>query len=239
MGICTVPAFLDGIVGIQHGKAPETFGKAAGIYCSMSSPLLKRARKLLAVLWSRLSAVTPGIYPLSCCCCSVASVVSDSATPTVGSPPGSPVPGILQARPLEWVAISFSNARKWKVKVKSLSRVRLLPTPWTAASQAPSSMGFSRQEFRSGVPLPSPTPLASVSQNALLGLPASNSLRELVNSTNFWPLLQTPKSLGVKLGCSTFNKLAKFENHCPKWGHFSACSPKLMSLTPSALDSDS
>ena len=73
-----------------------------------------------------------------------------------GSPPGSPVPGILQARILEWVAISFSNAWKWKVKVKSLSRVRLLATPWTAAHQAPPSMGFSRQEYWSGVPLPSP-----------------------------------------------------------------------------------
>ena len=73
--------------------------------------------------------------------------------PIDGSPPGSPIPGILQARTLEWVAISFSNAWKWKVKVKSLSRVRLLATPWTAAYQAPPSMGFSRQEYWSGVPL--------------------------------------------------------------------------------------
>ena len=65
--------------------------------------------------------------------------------PIDGSPPGSSVPGILQARTLEWVAISFSSAWKWKVKVKSLSRVRLLATPWTAAYQAPPSMGFSRQ----------------------------------------------------------------------------------------------
>ena len=63
------------------------------------------------------------------------------------SPWGSPVPGIIQARTLEWVAISFSNAGKWKVRVKSLSRVWLLATPWTAAHQAPSSMGFSRQEY--------------------------------------------------------------------------------------------
>ena len=76
--------------------------------------------------------------------------------PIDGSPPGSPVPGILQARTLEWVAISFSNAWKWKAKVKSLSCVRLLATPWTAAHQAPPSMGFSRQEFWSGLPLPSP-----------------------------------------------------------------------------------
>ena len=75
--------------------------------------------------------------------------------PIDGSPPGSPVPGILQARTLEWVAISFSSAWKWKVKVKSLSRVRLLVTSWTGAYQAPPSMGFSRQEYWSGVPLPS------------------------------------------------------------------------------------
>ena len=75
--------------------------------------------------------------------------------PIDGSPPGFPVPGILQARTLEWVAISFSNAWKWKVKVKSLGHVWLLATPWTAAYQAPLSMGFSRQEYWSGVPLPS------------------------------------------------------------------------------------
>ena len=78
--------------------------------------------------------------------------------PIDGSLPGSPVPGILQARTLEWVAISFSSAWKWKVKVKSLSRVWLIATPWTAAYQAPPSMGFSRQEYWSGVPLPSPKP---------------------------------------------------------------------------------
>ena len=72
------------------------------------------------------------------------------------TPPGSSISGILQARTLEWTAISFPDAGKWKVKVKSLSRVWLLVTPWTAAHQAPPSMGFSRQEYWSGVPLPSP-----------------------------------------------------------------------------------
>ena len=75
--------------------------------------------------------------------------------PIDGSPPDSPVPAILQARTLEWVAISFSNAWKWKVKVKSLSRVWLLATPWPATYQAPPSTGFSRQEYWSGLPLPS------------------------------------------------------------------------------------
>ena len=76
--------------------------------------------------------------------------------PIDGSPPGSPVPGILQERTLEWVAISFSNAWKWKVKGKSLSRVWLFATPWTAAYHAPLFMGLSRQEYWSGLPLPSP-----------------------------------------------------------------------------------
>ena len=76
--------------------------------------------------------------------------------PIDGSTAGSAIPGILQARTLEWVAISFSTAWKWKVKVKSFSRARPSATPWTAAFQAPPPMGFSRQEYRSWVPLPSP-----------------------------------------------------------------------------------
>ena len=95
--------------------------------------------------------------------------------PRDGSPPGSPVPGILQARTLEWLAISFSNACKWKVKkVKSIrlstwklySCVRLLAIPWTAVYQAPPSMGFSRQEYWSGVPLPSPAIVTERDVNA-------------------------------------------------------------------------
>ena len=82
--------------------------------------------------------------------------MSNSVWPHRRQPSRLPLPGILQARTLEWVAISFSNAWKWKVKMKSLSRVRLLATLWTAAYQAPLSMGFSRQEYWSGVPLPSP-----------------------------------------------------------------------------------
>ena len=78
-----------------------------------------------------------------------------------GSPPGSPIPGILQARTLEWVAISFSNAWKWKWK---WSRVQLFVTPWTAAYQASPSMGFSRQEYWSGLPLPSPIYVAVISK---------------------------------------------------------------------------
>ena len=81
--------------------------------------------------------------------------------PIDGSPPGSPVPGILQARTLEWVVVSFSNAWKWKVKGKSLSRIQLFATPWTAAYQAPLSMGFSKQEYWSGMPLPYPVYVAA------------------------------------------------------------------------------
>ena len=117
------------------------------------------------------SLIISGSLPLPWFCCCLVAKLCPAATaaaakllqscptlcdPIDGGPPGSPVPGILQARTLEWVAISFSNAWKWKVKVKSLSRAWLLATPWTAAHQAPSSMGFSRQEYWSGVPLPSP-----------------------------------------------------------------------------------
>ena len=82
--------------------------------------------------------------------------------PIDGSPLGSAVPGILQARILEWVAIAFSNAWKWKVKVKSLSLARLLATPWTAAHQAPPAMGFSRQEYWRELPLPSPSAIINL-----------------------------------------------------------------------------
>ena len=117
--------------------------------------------------------------------------------PIDGSPPGSAVSGVLQARTLEWVAISFSNAWKWKVKVKSLSRIRLLATPGPVAHQAPPSMGFSRQEQWSGVPLPSPTrhvqnwasfplwPSHSILSGAIIG----TCLPPFPSSTvdTFWP----------------------------------------------------
>ena len=90
--------------------------------------------------------------------------------PIDGSPPGFPIPGILQARTLEWVAISFSNAWKWKVKGKSLSHVRPSATPWTSAFQAPLSMEFSRQEYWSGVPLPSPMNADTAVQKLLVCL---------------------------------------------------------------------
>ena len=94
-------------------------------------------------------------------CHAAAAAKSPQSCPTLcdpidGRPPGSTIPGTLQARTLEWVAISFSNAWKWKVKVKLPSRVWLSATPWTAAHEAPPSTGFSRQDYWSGVPLPSP-----------------------------------------------------------------------------------
>ena len=96
---------------------------------------------------------------LACAAAAVAKSLQSCLTlcnPTVGSQPGSSVPGILQTRMLEWVAISFSNAWKWKVKVKLLSGVWLLATPWTVAYQVLLSIGFSRWEYWSGLPLPSP-----------------------------------------------------------------------------------
>ena len=102
------------------------------------------------LVWGLL--IIPLLFPAAAKSLQVCLALCD---PIDGSPSGSPVPGILQPRTLEWVAISFSSAWKWKVKVKSLSRVRLLATPWTTAYQAPLSMGFSRQEYWSGMPLPS------------------------------------------------------------------------------------
>ena len=130
-----------------------------------SSIFLKRSLVFPILLFSSISLQwslrKAFLSLLAILCGTAAAAKSLQLCPTLcdsidGSPPGSAVPGILQARTLEWVAISFSNARKWKVNVKSLSHVRLLATPWTAAYQAPPSMGFSRQEYWSGVPLPSP-----------------------------------------------------------------------------------
>ena len=111
-------------------------------------------------IWPQTSIV-PRLRTLLCKTAAAAAAKSLQSCPTLcdtidGSPPGSSIPRILQARILEWVAISFSNAWKWKVKVKSFSHVRLFTTPWTAAYQAPLPMGFSRQEYWSGLPLPSP-----------------------------------------------------------------------------------
>ena len=143
---------------------------AHAVYISWHVLLLCPTHCLFLLFWSQLQnhflgkasllSHTCSYHPIICTA-AAAAAKSRQSCPTLcdhidGSPPGSPVPGILQARTLEWVAISFSNAWKWKVKVKLLSCVRLLATPWTAAYQAPPSMGFSRQEYWSGVPLPSP-----------------------------------------------------------------------------------
>ena len=121
---------------------------------SMSMGLSEALEKCYFLHTGRMQGNSPIVYaavaakPLQSC--------PTLCDPIDGSPPGSAIPEILQARTLEWVAMSFFNAWKWKVKVKSLSRVRLLATAWTAAYQAPLSVGFSRQEYWSGVPLPSP-----------------------------------------------------------------------------------
>ena len=114
---------------------------------------------------STLFLITLSIQPLAAAAAKSHQSCPVCATPETAAHKAPPIPGILQARTLEWVAISFSNAWKWKVKVKSLSRVRLLVTQWTAAYQAPLSMGFSRQEYWSGLPLPSPFTLLTFIYN--------------------------------------------------------------------------
>ena len=110
--------------------------------------------------------------------------------PIDGSPPGSPVPGILQARALEWVAVSFSNAWKWKLKAKSLSCVWLLATPWTAAYQAPPSMGVSRQEYWNGLPLPSP--------KCSIPIPKNGNAKESSRSNAIYDCIKKNKTLRNK-----------------------------------------
>ena len=135
------------------------------LYVQLSHPYMNTRKTIALPIQTAAAAAAKSLQSCPTLC-----------DPIDSSPPGSPVPGILQARTLEWVAISFSNAWKWKVKVKIkwLSRVWLSETPWTAAHQAPLSMGFSRQEYWSGVPLPSPSAMAdrnitmtSGSQNTL------------------------------------------------------------------------
>ena len=156
--------FLDqGQIKKQHLKS--TFSP-----CSWTlSKSLKRLLKLYETLpletfwriWSHVPYICLYTYALTYTSVAAAAkslqLCPTLCDPIDGSPLGTSVPGILQARTLEWIAISFSNAWKWKVKVKSLSCAWLLATPWTAAYQALPSMGFSRQEYWSRVPLPSPT----------------------------------------------------------------------------------
>ena len=133
--------------------------------------------------------------------------------PIDGSPPGFPIPGILQERTLEWVTISFSNAWKWKVKGKSLSRVRLLATTWTAAYQAPSSMGFSRQEYWSGLLLLSPymididsnlKPLLWFTRSHMIW-PLSCFLHLLPNNSSPFSLCSSPLTFQLFLGLLKFS----------------------------------
>ena len=141
--------------------------------------------------------MTPWFAPGSWEVAAAAAAKSLQPCPTLcdsidGSPPGSPVPWILQARILEWVAILFSNAWKWKLKGKSLSHVRLLVTPWTTAYQAPLSMGFSRQEYWSGVPLPWEVAVRlfwiSLEGLVFLYLLVQNLPQLCVHAVNFSPL---------------------------------------------------
>ena len=145
---------------------------------SVHGILQARILESVAISSSRLSSQPRDQTHVSCVSCigrwilhhtimhAAAAAKSQQSCPTLcnpidGSPTGSSLPGILQARTLEWVAISFSNAWKWKVKVKSLSYVPLLATPRTVAFQAPPPMGFSRQEHWIGLPLPSPIRISS------------------------------------------------------------------------------
>ena len=165
--------------------------------------------------------------------------MSDSVRPHRWQPTKLPVPGILQARILEQVAISFSNAWKWKVKVKLLSRVWILATPWTAAHQAPLSMGFSRQEYWSGVPLPSPMCMHShrynivlIPSTSLLQRPNSQTVRELLRWYQIAPEMERLYGAnGNRMAGLSFlvrAGLGSFLTERPSW-HYSLSSPPVPS----------
>ena len=162
--------------------------------------------------------------------------------PRDGSPPGSPVPGILQARMLEWVAISFSNAWKWKVKVKSLSCLQLFATPRTAAYQAPPSMGFSRQEYWSGLPLPSPkwglkTPQTSLQENKLTSQAAPH-FPSVVLVTQSCPTLCDPMDDACKAPLSMEFSRQKYWSGLPFPSPRDLSNPGIKSRSP-PLQADS
>ena len=158
-------------------------------------------------LLSFIHPIYNSLYLLILLIPAAAAATSFQSCPTLcdpidGSPPGSSVPGILQAGILEWVAISFSSAWKWKVKVKSFSRVQLFATPWTAAHQAPLSMGFPRQEYWSGVSLPSPAnPKLPIYPSPLVTMVCSLCLSLLLSPVNQWSHSVVP-SLCKPMDCS-------------------------------------
>ena len=123
--------------------------------CHLGSPrdegaILNREKSMYGIFWTGSFKLLPYILLGETAAAKSLQSCPTLCNPIDGSPPGSPIPGILRARTLEWVAGSFPNGWKWKVKVESLSQVQLLVTPWTAAHQAPPPMGFSRQEYWSG-----------------------------------------------------------------------------------------
>ena len=187
---------------LQHHSS-----KASVLQCSaffivqLSHPYMTTGKAIALTRWTFAGKVMSLLF-------NMLSAKSLQSCPTLcdhidSSPLGSSVPGILQARILEWIAISFSNVWKWKVKVKSLSRTRLLETPWAGAYQAPPPMGFSRKEYWSGVPLPSP-----------------NMLSRLVITFSRKPytsLLAIPKHLTVWIttNCGEFLKRWEYQTTLP------------------------
>ena len=140
----------------HHSSKASILRRSAFFTVQISHPYMTTGKTIALTRWAFVGKVMSlHLNMLSAAAANSLQSCLTLCDPVDGSPPGSLIPGILQARILEWVAISFSKAWKWKVKVKSLSHVQLLATPWTAAYQAPPSMGFSRQEYWSGVPLPS------------------------------------------------------------------------------------
>ena len=144
---------------LQHHSSKASIIRPSAFFTvQLSHPYMTTGKTIALNRWTLVGKVMSLLFNMLSAAAAAKSLQSypTLCDPIDGSPLGSPIPGILHARILEWVAISFSNIWKWKVKVKLLSSAELLATAQTAAYQAPPSMGFSRQEYWSGLPLPSP-----------------------------------------------------------------------------------
>ena len=179
----------------------------------------------------RLSGMSDCLLPYA----SAAAAKSLQSCPTLCRRQPTRLPH-LQSRTLEWVAISFSNVWEWKVKVKSLSRVWPLVTPWTAAYKAPPSMGFSRQEYWSGLPLPSP-PLCLIIPFPVLYLmlqslpacwfppaPLDIPAVMLPLSPNSWLLLTWARTLGKQSPHPSSYSLCSQLTMCPSMSSPGICT---------------
>ena len=141
---------------LQHHSSKASILRCSDfIIVQLSHPYMTTGKTIALTRWTFVGKVMSLLFNmLSAAAAKMLQLCPTLCDPIDSSPPVSSIPGILQARIQEWVAISLSTAWKWKVKAKLLSCVPLAGNPGTAAYQAPLSMGFSRQEYWSSCHCP-------------------------------------------------------------------------------------